>query len=141
MTSAAEKKRRFEAFKRRRRHYLPHGIPPGDTEDLTTGGAPTDMSGTLRLSKLTSGTTGGEEEVTIGDGTSLDFIKIVELFDVTSPDFIAFSSLANIQSGDERTVTKIELTEAGHFVMFRWTGSGGKWEIVRSHRGVTIEVG
>jgi len=143
MSVRSKRKRLFEQRRMKRRHYQPRGIPEGDIEELTTGVAPTAMSGTLKLTKLTTGNTGGAEDVTLGNGNALYFEKIVELTEVINPgvDVINFSDLTNIESYEGRTVTKIEMTENEHFIMFRWSGPGGKWEILRSHRGVTIEVG
>jgi len=132
----------FERLRRRRRHYEPRGIPTASTEEITTGGAPTDLDGALMLSVVTTGGTGSAEQIAITDGSVLDFKKIVELAEIAAAgDYLSFSNLTNIRSSNGRDVTKIELTKEEHFVMFRWTGPGGKWEIMRSHRGVTIEVG
>lgn len=114
--------------------------PTDESVQVTTGASPTNLDISVERHIVTTGGTGGSEDLNVGDGTgaSVGQIVYVEIGTLADPSDVVNMDHANIHSdvaGTNTATNNVDLDAAGEFIYMQWTGS--EWLILYSDATVS----
>lgn len=104
----------------------------GTTQQLTSGATAVAVDLGTYKTDITTGDTGGSEDVTIGDGTGVTIgdRKLITLVTRSDSSDVVNLDHANIANASGTQTTNVDLDAEGEFVLLEWNGS--KWQVIYS---------